>query len=88
MDYITTTQLRTKSSELVKGLKNGDSVYLVHRSKTVGIIKPAREEAPPIDLEKFRKFLKSIRPQKLIPRSQREAVYRKHMMEKYGKGIS
>lgn len=89
MNYITTTDLRTKSSELVEALKRGDSVSLIHRSKVIGDITPARvSEAPPVNVEAFRKFLKSIKPKSIIPRSQREKVYRAHLEKKYGKGIS
>ena len=43
MQTITTTQLRTKSSELIKSLEKGDSISLIHRSKIVGVIKPKAE---------------------------------------------
>ena len=89
MNYITTTQLRTKTSELVKVLQEGRSVDLIHRSKVVGEIKPAQ---PPLititNLEELRKALRAAKPKKLIPRSQRDKIYRKHLMEKYGKDLS
>lgn len=89
MEYITTTQLRTKSSQLVDALKKGDKVSLLHRSQIIGVIKPAQlAESPPINVEEFRKFLKGIKPKKLIPRSQREKVYRAHLEKKYGKNLS
>ena len=89
MNYITTTQLRTKTSQLVNSLKKGTRVSLIHRSKVVGVIEPAKStEAPPINVEEFRKFLKSIKPKKIIPRSQREKVYREHLEKKYGKSLS
>lgn len=89
MEYITTTQLRTRSPQLVKSLKNGNSVSLIHRSKVIGKIEAVQPTAPPItDIEEFRKFIHSISPKKIIPRSKREQIYRKRLMEKYGKNIS
>jgi len=46
MEFITTTDLRTKSSALITSLKNGESISLIHRSKVVGIIKPKKEPKP------------------------------------------
>lgn len=88
MEYITTTNLRTQSSKLVETLKKGGSVSLIHRSKVIGEIKPKLIEAAPIEIESFREFLKSIKPRKLIPRKDREKVYRANLEKKYGKSIS
>ncbi|HLC88205.1 MAG TPA: hypothetical protein VJG66_04090 [Patescibacteria group bacterium] len=88
MQNMTTTDLRTKSSELVKTLKEGRSVDLIHRSEVIGEIKPKIKDPKPFDAEKFKRLLKLIKPKKTIPRSQREKVYRRHLMEKYGKGLS
>lgn len=87
MDYITTTQLRTKTKQLVNSLKNGNSVDLVHRSKVVGEIKPKMYDPKPFDPEKFLKIVEKLNLPKLT-RRQREERYRKAMMEKHGKGIS
>ena len=89
MQYITTTNLRTQTPKLVKALEKGDSISLIHRSKVIGVFQPKKQyEAPPINVEEFRKFIKSIKPKKLIPREKRDEIYRKHLMEKYGKNIS
>lgn len=89
MDYITTTELRTKSRELVKSLQRGRAVSLMHRSKVVGTFEPLEDEAPTIlDIEKFKKVLKAIKPRKVIPKKDREKVYRSHLEKKYGKGLS
>jgi len=90
MNYITTTDLRTKSSELVTALKNGESVKLIHRSKIVGVFKPTTD-SPKIltkaSIEKLKKLAKDLNlPQ--LSYQQREKIYRKHMMEKYGKSLS
>lgn len=88
MDYITTNNLRTQSSKLIDILKKSGTISLVHRSKIVGVIKPIVSTAGPIDINDLRKFLSKVKLKKLVPRSQREKVYRKTLVEKYGKGIS
>jgi antitoxin (DNA-binding transcriptional repressor) of toxin-antitoxin stability system len=87
MNYITTTDLRTKSSQLVSDLKKGSKVSLIHRSKVVGVIEPVQEPLKTFDLKKFRKFVRgaSITP---LSYQEREKRYRKHLEEKYGKGFS
>lgn len=87
MQYITTTELRTKSSKLVQTLKQGDTLRLIHHSKVIGEILPTYEPKP-FDPDAFEKLLDSIKPKRLIPRKDREKVYRKHLEEKYGKGFS
>ena len=87
MQYITTTQLRTKSRELVKVLLEGRSVDLIHRSKVVGEIKPKIYDPKPFDPDKFLNIVKELNFPELSQR-QIEARYRIAMMEKHGKGIS
>jgi antitoxin (DNA-binding transcriptional repressor) of toxin-antitoxin stability system len=43
MNNMTTTNLRKKSAQLVKTLKKGESVSLIHRSKVIGVIEPIKE---------------------------------------------
>lgn len=89
MQYITTTQLRTISNELIKVLQEGHSVDLIHRSKVIGKIKPISSYFATItDIDQFRKALRGARPKKIIPKSQRETTYRKLLEMKYGKVIS
>ncbi len=86
MQIITTTELRTKSKELVKTLKQGKSVSLIHRSKVIGILKPEVEIKKPLVLDQLKQIellLTQIRPKKLIPQSKRDIVYRKNLEEKY-----
>lgn len=87
MQVITTTELRTKSKELVKTLKEGHSVDLIHRSKVVGEIKPKLYDPKPFDPEKFAKIVDKLNFPPLTPR-QIEARYRKAMMKKHGKSLS
>lgn len=89
MDYVTTTGLRTQSPQLVKTLKKGGTVSLIHRSKIVGVIKP--QEQPKILTKSGIELLKKLAEELNLPKTsykQREKIYRKHLMEKYGKGIS
>lgn len=87
MNYLTTTQLRTKSSQLVNSLSKGHTVSLVHRSKIIGEIKPVKESAKPFNAKTFKRLVKSLNLPKTTY-AQREKIYRKHLMEKYGKGLS
>ena len=87
MQVITTTELRTKSSKLVKTLKEGGTVRLIHRSKIIGEILPTYEPKP-FDADKFERFLDRIKPKKLVPKEERDKIYRKHLEEKYGKSLS
>lgn len=87
MNYITTTDLRTKSSQLVADLKNGTKISLIHRSKVIGIIEPVQEPLKTFDAVKFKRIAKDIN----LPHTtyaQREKIYKTHLAEKYGKGIS
>lgn len=89
MNFITTTQLRTQSSDLVEILKQGGSVSLIHRSKVIGEIKP-KYEAKPITNEDIQE-LKKLAEEFNLPKTSykdRERRYRKHLTEKYGKSIS
>ncbi|MBI2616688.1 hypothetical protein HYW55_00980 [Candidatus Gottesmanbacteria bacterium] len=88
-NYITTTELRTKSAELVKMLKQGVGLSLIHRSKIIGKISPQLPEAPPIkDIRVLEKLLKDILPGKIINRGERKKRYRQYLKERYGKSIS
>ena len=89
MQLITTTQLRTKSKDLVKALLGGQSVNLIHRSKVVGQIKPIYE-ANPLTEEGIRRIQAAAKNLNLphLTYKEREKIYRKHLIEKYGKGLS
>ena len=87
MQVITTTELRTKSRELVKVLQEGRSVDLIHRSKIVGEIKPKIQDPKPFNPDKFAKIVDKLNFPPLTPR-QIEIRYRKAMMKKHGKNLS
>jgi len=44
MNYISTTDLRTKSAKLRDSLKKGESIFLLHRSKVIGVFEPYTED--------------------------------------------
>ena len=87
MQIITTTQLRTKSKELVKELQEGRSVNLIHRSKIVGEIRPKIYDPKPFDPDKIAQIAGRLNLPKLSYK-EREKRYRAHLMKKYGKSVS
>lgn len=88
MNYITTTDLRTQSSQLVQSLKQGKKVSLVHRSQVIGEISPVRIEAKSFDTKKFREYIKTAKSEDSLSYQERERIYREHLEEKYGKDLS
>lgn len=85
MNYITTTDLRTKSSQLVNSLLKGHEVVLIHRSRIIGEIKPKKGSKPftQEDIKQLKKLAEELN----LPKTsyeQREKIYRKHLMKKYG----
>lgn len=89
MQVITTTELRTKSKELVAALQEGYSVDLIHRSRLVGKIQPSYDPKPLTGegIEKLKKLANELNLPKLSYK-ERERRYRKHLMEKYGQNLS
>ena len=85
MEYITATELRTKTKELVKFLKNGNSTNLVYKSKIVGIVSPIKEKRPKVVDQHFIEIMKKMSTNKVTTKRQREQTYRKHLMDKYGR---
>jgi hypothetical protein len=88
MDYISTTQLRTKSKELINTLKRGKKVKLVHRSQVIGEITPDLEfGSKPFNVKKFQAAIKALNLPKTT-HQEREKNYRRHLEKKYGKPVS
>lgn len=85
MNYITATDLRTKTSQIIKDLKRGGSMSLIHRSKIIGVLKPVYEPKP-FDANAFKRAIKDLNLPKTT-HAQRERIYRAHLMKKYGKGL-
>lgn len=89
MDYISTTDLRTKSSSLVSILQKGGSISLIHRSKVIAEIKPKKmiTYLKSKDIQDLKNLAKELN----LPESsyeEREMKYKKNLEEKYGKNIS
>lgn len=87
MQAISTTQLRTKSKDLIATLLSGRSVDLLHRSRIVGKIQPKK-------LRKLKVFnaervIKIVKEMNLKPLTQKEMEkrYREHIEKKYGKNL-
>ena len=87
MQNLTITDLTTKSSELIKTLKNGGSIDLIHDSKVVGEIRPKIYDPKPFDPDKFLKAVRKLNLPKLSIK-ERERRYRAAMEKKHGKGVS
>lgn len=86
--FITTTELREQSSKVVSRLLAGEDTMLIHRSKMIGKITPIDSSYKVIeDIEAFKKALESAKPKKIIPRSQREKIYRDYLNKKYGPNL-
>lgn len=89
MNYITTTELRTKSSALVQKLLSGEEVTLIHRSKIIGEIVPKEVELKkPIDPKKFASALKNLEPKKKVSYKQLMKNYEHYMMYRHGPNLS
>lgn len=87
MNYLTTTQLRTKSSALIDMLLAGESVELIHRSKIIGEIMPKKPEGKIFNAKRMLKLAEKMNLPKLSY-EERERRYRRHLEKKYGKSIS
>ena len=89
MQFITTTELRTKSKELVRTLKEGRPVELIHRSQVVGEIKPKDPKKPFTikDIKQLQRLSEAMNLSKLSYKA-RDKRLRKILTEKYGQDIS
>ncbi|MBI4130562.1 hypothetical protein HY468_04550 [Candidatus Roizmanbacteria bacterium] len=92
MQTITTTELRTKTKQLVEAMLSGKHVSLIHRSHVIGTFEPRKEEYEGKVMTKQRiKKLKKLIDELALPHlnyEERERRYRKHIEEKYGSSIS
>lgn len=88
MQYITTTELRTKSSDLINALLAGYSVKLIHRSKPIAKIEPAPQLLTrPSNVALFEKAIRSFKLPRLSLRQARTR-YSSHLRRKYGQRLS
>lgn len=89
MNQITTTQLRTETTRLVRSLLAGQSVMLTHRSQLVGTISPTiGKPAKLFDGKAYLKATKNLPPTPKTTDKQREKSYSKYLESKYGKHLS
>lgn len=87
MDSITTTNLRTQSSELVDTLKKGGVVSLIHRSKIIGkVIPDTNTELKTINAKKLETKINKLRLPSLTLK-EIDRRYRIEMEKKHGKGL-
>jgi hypothetical protein len=90
MIYLSTTDLRTKSSLLINMLATGKSVGLLHRSRVVAHIDPVvaddEIEDKVLTKDKIKDLIKISESLNLpkISYTEREKRYRKYIMGKYG----
>jgi len=85
VQYITTTELRTKSRQLVEELLSGGRVKLIHRSKVVGKIEPAHEpkQFTKETIVELKKIAKRLNLPKLSYK-ERERRYGNYLKKRYG----
>lgn len=88
MQYITFTQLRTKSNKLAKALEKGEEIKLVRRSRVVGMVVPDKEAGiKTINAKKLEAKIQNLNfPSLTLKEIDRR--YRIAMMKKHGKGLS
>jgi len=90
MQLITTTQLRTKSKELVETLLAGRSVNLIHRSKIIAEVRP-KDNEPRIFTRKDAEEIRAIARKLNLPKLSDKEIdrrYRVAMMKKHGQYLS
>lgn len=90
MDVITSTEIRTKMPHVIETLLHGGTIELVHRSKIVGEIRPKKTDQKIMTKRRIQELMRLAKAMNLpkLNYKQREENYRRHMMEKYGKGLS
>ncbi|MBI3396880.1 hypothetical protein HY045_00225 [Candidatus Woesebacteria bacterium] len=86
MQYITTTQLRTKSKELIGAIRRGKRVDLIHRSEPIATIEPKSTKVKKFDAREFKVLVDKLNLP-LLTDKEIEKRYRKAMMEKHGKAL-
>ncbi len=90
MNMITSTEIRTKMPRVIASLRAGESIELIHRSRIIGQIKLQKYQAKPLTEKDVKEIIAAAKKLKLpkLTDKQIEARYRKHLREKYGKGLS
>ncbi|MBI5452888.1 hypothetical protein HY945_05505 [Candidatus Gottesmanbacteria bacterium] len=90
MNVITSTELRTKMPDVVATLLQGGTIDLIHRSKIIGAIMPKKKGEKQFTKEDI-KTIQALAKKSALPKlsyKDRERLYRKRLLGKYGKDIS
>lgn len=90
MNYITSTDLRTKTPDLLNTLLLGEEIELIHKSKVVATIVPKKYEGKAFSKRDMETMIAATKKLKIpnLSESEREKNYRTHLVKKYGKGLS
>lgn len=88
MNYITTTQLRTQTTDLLSALHDGQTVDLIHRSQVVGEIRQKRVVKTKLFSSKRMEKIVNDLNLKPMTLEQIEKNYRDYMTKRHGQGIS
>jgi len=89
MNVITTTELRTKTTDLVAALLAGYQVDLVHRSQTIGVLMPKKNNADtPANSKILAESLQAFEPKKKTSYQKLMAKYSNYLQKRYGQGLS
>lgn len=88
MQYITFTQLRTKSNQLAKSLEKGEEVKLIRRSEVIARVIPEKEtKEKTINAKKLEDKIQELD----LPRLTLKEIDRRYktaMMKKHGQSLS
>lgn len=87
MDVITSTELRTKTPQVIQTLLHGGVINIVHRSKIVGEIRPKFSQEKVLSARTLQRKIDAL----ALPRLTHKEIdrrYRAAMMKKHGKGLS
>ena len=88
MQYITFTELRTKSSNLAKALEKGEEAKFVRRSKVVVRVVPDKDaKIKTINAKKLETTINKLNLPSLNSK-EIDRRYRKAMMKKHGQSLS
>ena len=88
MKYLSVTDLRKKSSVLKDASKKGENLYIVHRSKIIGIFEPYVDQSKVATRKNLDAFFDAFPIKKNLSYEKRKSIYKTHLLEKYGKGLS
>ena len=87
MNYITTTQLRTRTTDLLSALHDGQTIDLIHRSQVVGEIRQKQTRSKKtIDSKKLQRIIDELDLPRLTSK-EIDRRYRIAMIKKHGQGI-